>query len=419
VSRLAVLLAAAVAALATGGLAQAAPPAPGTPDLDAASDTGQFSTDNITADTTPTFTVNAGIAQAGETVELWTKAGTSAATLAGSGVVAATGLVSITTSALGSSDYVVTAYTDDGLELSTSSDALTITVDAIAPILAVAPTLVDSVGFSGTLTYTSTPRLSVSASTGATVTIYEATTARGSDVSVAGIATVFVSTALSEGSHTLTAKATDLAGNASASSPAITITVDTKAPTTTSVALYAADDDGASATDRVTTNPRPRLEVRTEAGARVTLYENGLALGSVVAGGTGVALVAPTDQQWLDPGVHCLTTVAVDAVGNAAPETAEVCLTVAEGVEPFTTNLGATLTETTVTVALRSSLAARASIRVLRGRRVVAKATRTLAADARTRITLRLPRGVKRITIVAVVRSADGRASTLRRVAVR
>src|SRR5207253_7365434 len=46
----------------------AAPSAPSSPDLDAASDTGKSSTDNITSDDTPTWN---GTAEAGSTVELF------------------------------------------------------------------------------------------------------------------------------------------------------------------------------------------------------------------------------------------------------------------------------------------------------------------------------------------------------------
>src|SRR5207302_5864228 len=69
--------------------------APGTasvPDLDAASDTGSSSTDNITGDTTPTFN---GTAEANSTVEILI-----AGVVKGSGTADGLGKYSVTTSAL-------------------------------------------------------------------------------------------------------------------------------------------------------------------------------------------------------------------------------------------------------------------------------------------------------------------------------
>src|SRR5205823_1709128 len=120
----------------------------------------------------------------------------------------------------------------------------------------------------GTVSFTSTPRFDVVATTDVTVTLYEGTTAIGSAVSIAGAARVAVSSPRTEGTHTVYAKGVDLAGNASAVTPSRTYLVDTVAPTTTSVSLYSADDAGGG----TTSNPRPRLQVRTEAGTLVTLY---------------------------------------------------------------------------------------------------------------------------------------------------
>jgi hypothetical protein len=62
------------------------------------------------------------------------------------------------------------------------------------------------------------------------------------------------------GAHTVRATATDTAGNVSTASTPWTFTVDTAAPAIpTGIALTAATDTGASASDGVTANNQPSL----------------------------------------------------------------------------------------------------------------------------------------------------------------
>jgi hypothetical protein len=98
-----------------------APNAPSTPDLDAASDTGSSSTDNVTRNTTLTFS---GTAEAGSTVNLFVD-GTQRA----SGV-ATGGAYSIAVSGVAAGTRSVTATaTDAAGNISAASTALSVTVD--------------------------------------------------------------------------------------------------------------------------------------------------------------------------------------------------------------------------------------------------------------------------------------------------
>ncbi len=103
------------------------PAAPSTPDLTAASDTGSASTDDITKDTTPTFT---GTAEAGSTVEIFdgtTEVGS--ATADGSGSYDVT-----TTSALGQGSHDITATaTDAAGHTGPTSGTLEIEIDTTPP----------------------------------------------------------------------------------------------------------------------------------------------------------------------------------------------------------------------------------------------------------------------------------------------
>ncbi len=126
-------------------------PTPGTPDLAAASDSGVSSTDNITSDTTPTFT---GTAEAGATVKLY-----DGTTEIGSGT-ATGGNWSITTSALASGTHTVTAKIWDAAnsKLGNASDSLQITIDTAAPTFTSGDTAtaIDENSGAGQLVYTVT-----------------------------------------------------------------------------------------------------------------------------------------------------------------------------------------------------------------------------------------------------------------------
>ncbi|MGO4392251.1 Ig-like domain-containing protein [Variovorax sp. M-6] len=88
------------------------------------------------------------------------------------------------------------------------------------------------------ITADTTPTLSGTAENGSTVTLYDGATLLGTVTAGAGGWT-YTTGALSQGSHTFTAVSTDAAGNVSAASAGLTITVDNVAPTVASVAVPA------------------------------------------------------------------------------------------------------------------------------------------------------------------------------------
>lgn len=86
------------------------------------------------------------------------------------------------------------------------------------------------------VTNDNTPTLTGTAESGSTVRIYDGATLLGSVVATGGTWS-YTSTTLSDNVHTISATATDLAGNVSTASGAIVVTVDTGAPSVTSVAV--------------------------------------------------------------------------------------------------------------------------------------------------------------------------------------
>jgi hypothetical protein len=104
----------------------AAPAAPSVPDLVAGSDTGASSTDNVTNDTTPTFS---GTSQPGVTsVELFANAAS-----VGTAVPDASGNWIVTSSALSAGTYSFTAVATNGDGPGGTSSGLDVTIDTTAP----------------------------------------------------------------------------------------------------------------------------------------------------------------------------------------------------------------------------------------------------------------------------------------------
>lgn len=103
-----------------------APGAPSTPDMTSASDNGASSTDNLTANTTPTFT---GTAEAGATVRLYD---TDGVTQVGAGSADGSGNWQITASALSGGAHTISARAMDAAgNSSAASSGLAVTIHTI------------------------------------------------------------------------------------------------------------------------------------------------------------------------------------------------------------------------------------------------------------------------------------------------
>ena len=226
-----------------------APAQPGAPDLTAGSDSGSSNTDNITNDTTPTFI---GTAEADSYISLY-----DGATLLGV-EVATGGNWSFTSNALADGSHFLTlTATDLAGNVSTTSNGLTFTIDSTAPN---APSAADLASGSDSgssnaddITNDTTPILTGTAESGSYVTLYDTD---GSSVLGNAIATggnwSITSSNLFDGTHILTTKATDVAGNVSSASSALTLVIDALAPTTTIASAILSADTGSSTTDFIT-----------------------------------------------------------------------------------------------------------------------------------------------------------------------
>jgi hypothetical protein len=289
-----------------------APNAPSVPNLDTSTDSGDAASDDLTHDTALVLT---GSAENGATVTLYDSDGTTAI---GHGT-ASGGTWTITTSTLGEGAHTITARAVDAVgNASAASSGLAVTIDTTPPAAPAAPDLLNDSGVSATdnLTSVMAPTFSGTAEARATVVLYDSdgSTELGRDVAdVDGRWSIAV-VSLSDGAHSLTVKATDVAGNTSAASASLNITYDTRNPDAPLVlAMQTNSDTDPTSFDNVTNDTTPTFSGTGVAGAAVTLYDGATAIGSGVVGGDGTWTIISSA---LAKGSHSITATQSDDAGN-------------------------------------------------------------------------------------------------------
>src|SRR5690606_13721166 len=112
------------------------------------------------------------------------------------------------------------------------------------------------------------------------------------------------SDALGAGTYSFTARSVDTAGNESADSDGLSVTIDTTAPAAPSTPdMDAESDTGNSDSDNNTENTTPTFSgTGAEANATVYLYVNGVEVGQSTADGSGNWSVTVSDDMALDAG---------------------------------------------------------------------------------------------------------------------
>lgn len=266
------------------------------PDLDPLSDTGTSNSDNVTNDTTPTFV---GLAQAGSTVRLLE--GTKQL---GQAVADASGAWTITSSALSGGSHGISTLDDTGAPRSAT---LTVTIDVAAPSAPSKPDLAPDSDLgqsnSDNLTSDATPTFRGSAQAGTLITLQDGSAVIGTAVTDTLGKWSVTSAALPAGAHAITARAADIAGNISAVSGALTVTIDlaTTAPLVTSATTT-------------------KLIGLAEPGAIVHVFDGGTALGQVIATSSGTWSISKT----LSNTLHTINVTADDRAGNSASSGGQV-----------------------------------------------------------------------------------------------
>jgi gliding motility-associated-like protein len=204
-------------------------------------------------------------------------------------------------------------YTDVAGNSGPASSSLSISFDTLLPNAPAVPILAagSDTGTSGdNITSITTPTFTGTAEANSAVTLYDTNgttvlataTADGSGNWQAG------SSALAEGSHNLTAKATDAAGNISAASAGLTILIDHTAPNVPAVTSPANN-----ATILVAT---PVISGTAESGSVVTINIDGTVVSTAVT--TDVSGNWTFTASALPNGPHAVKALATDVSGNAS-----------------------------------------------------------------------------------------------------
>ncbi|MCC7702080.1 DUF4347 domain-containing protein [Janthinobacterium sp. GW460P] len=216
------------------------------------------------------------------------------------------------------------------------------------------------------VTSESTPTLSGTAENGSTVSVFDGSTLLGTVTAGAGGWTLTTGP-LAEGSHTITAIATDTAGNASAASAALSIVIDTSAPSNTVANATFSADTGTSSTDFITKTAAQTisgtLAANLAAGENVHVSLDNGATWNLATASTGAATWSLSGQTLSGSGT--LKVRVTDAAGNNGTAYAQAY--VLDTIAPVATPTSATLSgENVLGGNLSAPLAAGESVLVSR-----------------------------------------------------
>lgn len=320
--------------------------APGTPTIGAVIDdvgpgTGPLTGGQTTNDNQPTLT---GTGAVGDTISIYNNG-----VLLDSVVIGNTGTWSYTTPVLAEGNHVLTIReTDPAGNQSGPSAGFTVVVDSVSatPVIT---NVTDNVGnaattvVSGGLSNDATPTLTGTADANSVVTIFDG----GTQIAVVtadntGTWTFTPDTALGEGSHSFTVRATDPQGNLSAVSAPWSVVIDLTAPTVPT--LDNVNDDvpggvlGNLTSGQVTNDSTPTISGTGLAGSTIHIMNNGTQIGTTTVDGSGNWSFTPTTP--LGDGSYSLRAYATDAAGNASANSSVFAFTVdtaAPGVPVVTT----------------------------------------------------------------------------------
>ncbi|PSM47179.1 hypothetical protein C7Y66_21110 [Chroococcidiopsis sp. CCALA 051] len=301
-----------------------APTVPSSLKLSGATDTGISNSDGITKNPTPSLS---GQAEAGASVRVF-KDGL----LVGQATATDNSSWQLAIDSLADGSYTFNATAEDKAgNVSNLSQPLAVTIDTTAPA---APNDLDLMatsdsGSSNTdnITNNSTPTIAGTTAPGNLVQLFSNGQLVGQTTATATNTWLLATNNLADGIHTLTAIATDVAGNISPTSASLDVVIDTTAPAAPSnLRLTPSTDTGTSNSDNITNNTTPTIQGTGEAASLIRLFK-----GEQVVGQT----TASTDGSWqisvatsLSDGLYTFTAKAEDAAGNASTTSGQLVVTI-------------------------------------------------------------------------------------------
>ncbi|MBD1852316.1 DUF4347 domain-containing protein [Cyanobacteria bacterium FACHB-502] len=291
------------------------------PDLNANSDKGVSNSDDKTNLTSLTFDGTLTPAEAGLTIKVY-----DGNSVVGQGVVSGTGAWSVNTTGVGTGNRSITYTLSDAAgNESQKSAALTIDVNTTAPTLPAGSTpdltaatdtgIFDADNNTGENTPDFAGQLTANEA-GYTITLYDGSTPVGTGVVQADGSWLVTTSELNDGSHAIQYSLTDLHGNQSQLSSALSINVNTVDPNASTIApdLTEASDTGISRTDNITANNTPTFSGTGTAGQIVRLYDGDTQVGEGTVDGNGNWSIKTSA---LSVGDRIITSIVVDPLtGN-------------------------------------------------------------------------------------------------------
>ncbi|MEP0708080.1 MAG: Ig-like domain-containing protein [Parvibaculum sp.] len=290
--------------------------APAIPVIESFGDDTGTQGDRITSDDTLTLT---GTAEADATVEIFDGA-TSLGTVTADG----SGNWTFTSAALADGEHEFTVTATDAAGNATDSAAYAVTVDTAAPDAPAITGYSDDTGAAGDrLTADNTLTLTGTAEADAIIEIFDGATSLGTGTADDSGNWTFASAELADGEHDFTATATDAAGNTSAASSALAVTVDAEVPDAPAITGFS--DDTGLPDDNLTNDTTVTLDGTAEAGATVEIFDGLTSLGTVTADGAGAWSFTTAS---LPEGAHEFTAVATNAAGTASPASSALTVSI-------------------------------------------------------------------------------------------
>ncbi|MCO5976180.1 Ig-like domain-containing protein, partial [Ideonella oryzae] len=228
---------------------------------------------------------------------------------------------------LSGSSAILFKITDAAGNDSATTGSQAYTLDTTAPSVPSAPDLVSAsdsgISTTDNLTNDTTPTLGGTAEANSTVHVFDGATELGAVTADGSGNWSFTTGTLAGGTHSFTATATDAAGNDSAASSALSVSIDTTAPTLSS-SSPADNATGVSASGNITLNFSEAVDQGTGNFVLHDITANSdttISVGSseVTGWGTSTLTINPTSD--LTGGhsyaVHVDNTAVTDAAGNA------------------------------------------------------------------------------------------------------
>lgn len=291
-------------------------PTVSTTDLVAASDSGRLNDDNITNDTTPTFS---GDCANGNTITLFVN-GT-----AGPTATCTSNNYTLTAATLSDSEHnIAITSTDTAGNESNQSPILTVTIDTAAPAKPQITSPQDST------TTSTTPTIAGTAENAAIIVVsldsQQKACVDAPIQTTNGGWSCTLTASLADGTYQTQATATDIAGNTSPLSDTVSFTIDTVIPPTpTAPNMTPGSDSGGSNTDNITNDQRPLFTGSCTNNYRVTLFIDNNQEDSVICSNGTYSL---RSTSFLGQGSHSVTIKTTDPAGNVSSMSAPLTITV-------------------------------------------------------------------------------------------